>query len=347
MMKMFIAFFSVYACESLREESQLPPALFRSSSCFSHGTVEMGAARLAGGLKSVVFWHMEWWSHVTCMTFSPDIAFCALDPSVGYCREAHMELQQVNKQSNVQRQKGKPKQSIGKWWKKVWAKIGLPLKTSKTLETLPLWPTYPTLTTSVVFLPWRWMSLLPAMELHLRVPADHWCLTFNEFFQFVEDVRAAWLVGEILQSETWHTFVGAKGNELTCVGPNMSRRSRMCLFSIQCSLSCKGCAMFGQNHVERERERFRRAAPFPNLRKAIQIRYMSAAVMGQISTRLMSIPAVHKHGGRFHALNMYKAVSPLHFGCFSGLITWQVVSDIQAFLTPFDCLGCFETGGKH
>jgi len=55
MMKMFIAFFSVYACESLREESQLPPALFRSSSCFSHGTVEMGAARLAGGLKSVVF----------------------------------------------------------------------------------------------------------------------------------------------------------------------------------------------------------------------------------------------------------------------------------------------------
>jgi len=105
--------------------------------------------------------------------------------------------------------------------------------------------------------------------------------------------------------------------------------------------------MFGQNHVERERERFRRAAPFPNLRKAIQIRYMSAAVMGQISTRLMSIPAVHKHGGRFHALNMYKAVSPLHFGCFSGLITWQVVSDIQAFLTPFDCLGCFETGGKH
>ena len=100
------------------------------------------------------------------------------------------------------------------------------------------------------------MSLLPAraMELHLRVPADHWCLTFNEFFQFVEDVRAAWLVGEILQSETWHTFVGAKGNELTCVGPNMSRRSRMCLFSIQCSLSCKGCAMFGQNHVERETE---------------------------------------------------------------------------------------------
>jgi len=48
------------------------------------------------------------------MTFSPDIAFCALDPSVGYCREAHMELQQVNKHSNVQRQKGKPKQSIGK-----------------------------------------------------------------------------------------------------------------------------------------------------------------------------------------------------------------------------------------
>jgi len=46
--------------------------------------------------------------------------------------------------------------------------------------------------------------LLPAraMELHLRVPADHWCLTFNEFFQFVEDVRAAWLVGEILQSES-------------------------------------------------------------------------------------------------------------------------------------------------
>ena len=185
------------------------------------------------------------------MTFAPDIAFCALDPSAGYCREAHMELQQVNKQSNVQRQ------TQTKHRKKVWAKIGLPLKTSKTLETLPLWPAYPTLTTSLVFLPWRWMSLLPAraMELHLRVPADHWCLTFNEFFQFVEDVRAAWLVGEILQSESWHTLGGAKENELACVGPNMSRRSRTCLFSIQCSLSCKGCAMFAQNHVERERER--------------------------------------------------------------------------------------------
>ena len=50
------------------------------------------------------------------------------------------------------------------------------------------------------------------MELHLRVPAALWCLTLNEFFQFVEDVRAAWLAGEILQSETWQFCVGAKGN---------------------------------------------------------------------------------------------------------------------------------------
>ena len=44
------------------------------------------------------------------------------------------------------------------------------------------------------------------MELHLRVPADRWCVTFNEFFQFVEDVRAAWLAGEILQSEAWQRY---------------------------------------------------------------------------------------------------------------------------------------------
>lgn len=41
-----------------------------------------------------------------------------------------------------------------------------------------------------------------AMELHRKVPADFWCVTFGEFFQFVEDVRAAWLRGEILESET-------------------------------------------------------------------------------------------------------------------------------------------------
>ena len=45
------------------------------------------------------------------------------------------------------------------------------------------------------------------MELHLRVPADRWCVTFNELFHFVEDVRAAWLAGEILQSDSWHVFV--------------------------------------------------------------------------------------------------------------------------------------------
>jgi hypothetical protein len=40
------------------------------------------------------------------------------------------------------------------------------------------------------------------MEIHLRVPADRWCVTFSELFQFVEDVRAAWLAGEILQTDT-------------------------------------------------------------------------------------------------------------------------------------------------
>lgn len=58
------------------------------------------------------------------MTFAPDIAFCALDPSVGYCREAHMELQQVNKQSNVQRQKRqtqtKHRKMMGKGLGKDW-----------------------------------------------------------------------------------------------------------------------------------------------------------------------------------------------------------------------------------
>ena len=36
-----------------------------------------------------------------------------------------------------------------------------------------------------------------AMELHRRVPADKWCVTFNEFLEFVEDVRFAWELGQI------------------------------------------------------------------------------------------------------------------------------------------------------
>lgn len=50
-----------------------------------------------------------------------------------------------------------------------------------------------------------------AMELHRKVPADFWCVTFGEFFQFVEDVRAAWLRGEILESETgWRSRHGTR-----------------------------------------------------------------------------------------------------------------------------------------
>ena len=44
------------------------------------------------------------------------------------------------------------------------------------------------------------------MEVHLRVPADRWCVTFSELFQFVEDVRAAWLAGEILQTDTGQEY---------------------------------------------------------------------------------------------------------------------------------------------
>lgn len=55
------------------------------------------------------------------------------------------------------------------------------------------------------------------MELHLRVPADHWCVTFKEFFQFVEDVRTAWLEGEILQRESNLNPL----HECSCHGPNL------------------------------------------------------------------------------------------------------------------------------
>ena len=48
-----------------------------------------------------------------------------------------------------------------------------------------------------------------AMELHLKVPADRWCVTFTEFFQFVDAVKSAWLAGEILQSEAWYHFWGS------------------------------------------------------------------------------------------------------------------------------------------
>ena len=61
------------------------------------------------------------------------------------------------------------------------------------------------------------------MELHLRVPADHWCVTFKEFFQFVEDVRTAWLEGEILQRDTWRAFVRAN-IVLACSGSSISQR---------------------------------------------------------------------------------------------------------------------------
>jgi len=55
------------------------------------------------------------------------------------------------------------------------------------------------------------------MELHLRVPADRWCVTFNEFFHFVEDVRTAWLAGQILQRESSPDPL----HECSCHGPNL------------------------------------------------------------------------------------------------------------------------------
>lgn len=56
------------------------------------------------------------------------------------------------------------------------------------------------------------------MEPHLRVPADRWCVTFNELFQFVEDVRAAWL-GEILQRDTGQEYHTSQ--LVFTTGPNM------------------------------------------------------------------------------------------------------------------------------
>ena len=172
------------------------------------------------------------------------------------------------------------------------------------------------------------------MELHLRVPADRWCVTFNELFHFVEDVRAAWLAGEILQSEawqTWRTFVGAEGNELARAGPrmcsNMSRRSRTCSFH----------PVFMKLQGVRHVGIFSQAAPFSNLRKAIQIRCMSAAVMGQTSTRSTSLLAVKKHGGGCHALTCTRQFP---------LFILDVVFRFQIFkllIHLVDCLGCFET----
>ena len=110
---------AVYVSESLREESRLPSALFRSSSCFSPGTVEIGAPRVTGSLRPVVFSNIFTWDEVP---FALDIDFCALDPSVGYCREAPMELQKaMNNQSNVQRQtqtkhRKKIEKGLGKDW---------------------------------------------------------------------------------------------------------------------------------------------------------------------------------------------------------------------------------------
>ena len=119
LMKMFSACSYVYVSESLREESRLPSALFRSSSCFSPGTVEIGSARVTGSLKPVVFSNICTWVE---MPFALDIDFCALDPSGGFCREAHMELQQaMNNQSSVQRQtqtrhRKKMEKCLGKDW---------------------------------------------------------------------------------------------------------------------------------------------------------------------------------------------------------------------------------------
>lgn len=48
-----------------------------------------------------------------------------------------------------------------------------------------------------------------AMEFHLQVPAEKWCITKSEFFAFVEDVRKLWMEGRLVTTSGDHTRFSA------------------------------------------------------------------------------------------------------------------------------------------
>ncbi|CAK9029499.1 Uncharacterized protein SCF082_LOCUS18812, partial [Durusdinium trenchii] len=79
------------------------------------------------------------------------------------------------------------------------------------LSSTPLFSSYSSqVQTSLVHLAAGQCSCSSAvMELHRRVPAELWCVTYSELFTFVEDVRGAWCEGNIpnapgIFADRWH-----------------------------------------------------------------------------------------------------------------------------------------------
>ena len=203
-----------------------------------------------------------------------------------------------------------------------------------------------------------------AMELHLRVPADRWCVTFNEFFHFVEDVRTAWLAGQILQRDTFGMLLlgpfRAKRNDLARIGPSISQRN-VCFFLdpgwnlltgkiITHDISCEGAPCLGK--TMRYHAVFFRfvcfkmsSAPEPH-RTLFQSEESSPDPLHECSCHGPNLYQVNEYfgsakarGRRFHGVKVYAQGNfPFDFGCFSGLTTWKVVSDIEASFTPFRLL---------